>query len=84
MVDLLVLIHGLVDVGLDTLRGPHDIPLVALGLAEAARLHHSLDQLGIGLHHLEEHLELRLLVLTWLGVAQHVDALAVYLDKNNQ
>ena len=69
VIDLLVLVHGLVDVRLDALTCPQDVPFITFGLAESTGLHDSLDELGVRLHHLEEHLELCLLVLARLCVA---------------
>ena len=80
MVDLLVLIHGFIDVRLYALTSPKDVPLVALSLAKTARLHHTLDQFSVGLDHFEEHLELRLLILTWLCVTEHVHTISINLQ----
>lgn len=69
VVNFLILVHLIVDVGLHTLAGPLDVPLIALCLVHAIRLEHSLHEFSIRLHHLEEHVELRLFILTWLREA---------------
>ena len=79
MVYLLVLVYLLVDVVLHGLGGPHDVPFIAFGLVHAVRLKDCLDEPCIGLDHLVEHVELRLLVLAWLREAQHVDVVSIDL-----
>ena len=81
VVNLLVIVHRLINVGLYALARPHYVPFIALCLAQAIRLHDSLDKLSVGLHHLEKHVELGLLVLAWLRVAEHAHAIAVDLQS---
>lgn len=79
VVDLLKLIHLVVHKGFDALGGPEDVPLVAFGLAKPIRFHNGFDKFGICLDHLEKHIELCLLVLTWLRVAEHCHPVTVDL-----
>ena len=80
MVDLLVLIHGFVDVRLDTLTCPENVPLVTFSLSKTACLHYTLDEFRVCLHHLKEHLELSLLVLARFRITEHVDAISIDLE----
>jgi hypothetical protein len=61
MVDLLILVHVVINIGLKALTAPQDIPVVRLSLHEAVGLQHRPEQLGLTLDKLEEHLHLALM-----------------------
>ena len=56
MIDLLILIHVVVNVGLVALARPEQVPVVRLRLLEAVALEDRPEQLGLAPHQLEEHL----------------------------
>ena len=80
VIDLLVFVHRLINERLDALGRPKYVPLIAFGLTKGARLHDSLDEFGVGFHHLEEHLKLRLFILARLRVAKYVYTITVDLQ----
>lgn len=84
MVNLLVLEHGFVDETLDALRCPKNVPFIALSLTETIGFHNGFDKLGIGFDHFKEHVELSLLVLTWLRVTQDVHVVTIDLYKKSE
>ena len=80
MVDLLVLVHRLINVRLNALTGPEDVPFVTLSLAKSAGFHDAFYQFCIGFDHLKEHLKLGLFILARLGVTEHVYTISIYLE----
>ena len=79
VVDLLVLVHLLIDIALDTLTRPLDIPFVALGLIHAVCFKNGFDKTRVGFHHFEKHVKLRQFILARLREAQHVDVVTIDL-----
>lgn len=82
MVNLLEFLELLVDGGVDASRRPHDIPVVTLSHLELICVEDSLDQPGVSLMHLVEHVCLVLLIkASCLLVCQNQLPITIHLYK---